>query len=99
MAIGIDTVVLLILAFLVIAFILYLIIKTSKTPTLDCSTCRAEFTEYCKKCYNSMCSLIEIESDLCDCINNCGISCNKDKKPKCNDLQTQCLSVGIAYGC
>lgn len=102
MPLAIDTLVLIVLAIIVLAVMIYIIITVTQTPVMNCNSCKAEFTQYCRECYSSHCSSIKIndyKEGLCKCLNECGVPCDENQNPNCQQLQTQCLSVGIAYGC
>jgi len=101
MAIGINTIILIVLALIVLAVMAYLILQASSTPTLDCNVCKAKFGEFCRICWSSHCSGYEIEKEVCECLNKCGLSCNWNdaNPPTCKDLNESCAAIGVSYLC
>ncbi|MEM5790445.1 MAG: hypothetical protein QXP77_00075 [Candidatus Aenigmatarchaeota archaeon] len=100
MAIGIDTLILIVLGIIVLAVMIYLIFSVTQPPVIDCNKCAADFVQYCRICYSSFCSVYKIDNfqkGLCDCLNKCGLTCTEGST--CVDLQNQCAAKGVSYNC
>ncbi|MEM5854590.1 MAG: hypothetical protein QW228_09560 [Candidatus Aenigmatarchaeota archaeon] len=100
MAIGINTIVLIVLGIIVLAVMIYVILTVSKTETVDCNKYKADFSYYCNICYNSKCSYYRIKDynpNLCKFLNKCNVACDENKNPTCQDLVLQCQSIGIDF--
>lgn len=102
MAIGINTLVLILLAIVTLAVMIYLITQSGSSPQLDCYSCKVEFSEYCRRCFSSKCSGIKISDyndKLCDCLNKCGLVCSRsDLTCQDSEVIAKCSAVGINYG-